>query len=186
MKTPRHLPFEAWPPEDLAAWHAATRPAGLFEDAGRAAHWQASTRAQRSRSYGYWLRYCQTRRIAPDPGGTIADRVTPQTVAGYVGHLRQTISINAVATYVGTFSWVIRALCPDRDWGWLKAVVRRLERQVTGPVVDKRPCLRDAGVLVELGFALMDGAAALLLASREQADSLGLKPMAKSEARLRA
>ena len=46
-------------------------------------------------------------------------------------------------------------MMPELDWDWL--LVRRVESQVQGPIIDKRPCLRDAGVLVELGQTLMHG-----------------------------
>jgi integrase len=156
VKHSRALHFAQWPAADQAAWMQAVRPAGLFEDAGLGAHWRTTTQRQRQRHYGYWLRFCEIAEIECPIGGSIADRATPETLAAYIDHLSTKISINAVATYVAAFSWAIRAMCPDRDWSWLMALVKRLERQITGPVVDKRPVLRDARVLVELGLDLMD------------------------------
>jgi integrase len=137
------------------AWADAVRSAGLFEDAGAASHWRETTRLQRQRHYGYWLRFCEIAGITIPPGGSIAERATPASISAFVADLEATLSINAVAIYVEAIAATLRVLCPDRDWRWLTAIVRRLERRVSGPVIDKRPVLRDSRVLVELGLGLM-------------------------------
>jgi len=153
VKRPRHLPSAQWPEQDRQAWEVAMRPAGLFDDAGAVAHWRASTRAHVARHYGYWLTYCRQTNIALD--APIAARVTPGHVQGYLAHLEATVSINTAALYLSRLWWAVRAMAPDGDWDWLQALAQRVERRIQGPVVDKRPCLRDAGVLVELGLTLM-------------------------------
>lgn len=158
MKTPRHLPFDLWPTPDRQAWQQAMRPSGVFDDTGPAAHWRASTRAQVQRQYGYWLTYCQQAGILLEPGDTIVDRVTAANLHAFIEHLSSTISINTTALYVANLLCAVRAMAPNQDWTWLQTLAQRLERQVKGPVIDKRPCLRDAGVLVDLGFALTDEA----------------------------
>lgn len=154
MKASRHLPFDQWPEADRLAWASAMRPAGLFDDANSAAHWRDSTRNHVRRHYGYWLTYCLWADIALDI--PIAKRITPEHVLGYLAHLTTTVSINTAAIYLARLLYAVRVMMPEFDWDWLQALVRRVESQVRGPIIDKRPCLRDARVLVDLGQMLMN------------------------------
>lgn len=152
----RHLPIDRWPASDRAAWTCAQRASSIFEDGGTAADWSERTRDDAQRQYGYWLQYLQQQGLLID--GDPAARVTKARLQAYAEHLAATISINSVVIYLDQLLLAFRAVAPQADWRWVRELKNRWARQQSGPVRDKRPLLRDAEVLVDLGFTLMEEA----------------------------
>lgn len=152
----RHLPIDQWPDADRAAWACAQRASSIFDDGGTVADWSERTRDDAQRQYGYWLQYLQQQGLLIDGGP--ATRVTKARLQAYAEHLAETISINSVAIYLDQLLLAFRAMAPQIDWHWVRELKNRWARRQSGPVRDKRPLLRDADVLVELGVALMQEA----------------------------
>ena len=153
----RHFPIDRWPATDREAWAGAQRDASIFDDdGGTAADWSERTRDDAQRQYGYWLQYLQQQGLLIDVDP--AARVTRVGLQAYAEHLAKTVSINSVVIYLDQLLLAFRAVAPQVDWHWVRELKSRWARRQSGPVRDKRPLLRNAEVLVDLGVALMEEA----------------------------
>lgn len=124
----RSIPLAEWPAADRAAWDRATSPGTALGDAGRGASWAAETVERYRQSYGNWLNFLRMTRAlgvseAPE------ERVTPERLQGFVDSLRaRHLTPRSIASYVQSLHNALWAMAPGTDWGWLKRVMRFLER----------------------------------------------------------
>jgi integrase/recombinase XerD len=157
---PRHL-HKSWKPEDWPAaerqaWTAALKKGDIFEDSGGASHWRDSTATTVGRSYGHWLKWTAETGVLHADGG-VAHVVTPEYVARYVAHLRDTVSSSTAASRLLHIYMAVKAMAPESDWRWLHDLWKRLERRAV-PLRNKNERLADAADLLACGMQAMEDA----------------------------
>ncbi len=151
----RHgLPFDEWPLSDQRAWHALLDPgADILGDRGAGCDWAAATQVAMRSSYGQWLGWRQ--RTDPDSLQlSIAARVTPPVVGAWVDRLAATVAPLTVRLRVQHLLGVVAGVEPERDWTWLRRIVRRLDRRAY-PIRVKRARLRGTDEIYALGASMM-------------------------------
>ena len=144
-----HLAYGDWPATDRLLWEHAFGQDDPFADIRLA-------KASRDRCMWSWRRFLgflannepEALEIAP------ARRLTLGRVKPFVAHLAATNAPNSVAAVVEGFYTAARAMMPDRDWRWLRAIKLRLHAAVPahspgGPEITSVP-------LLELGLKLME------------------------------
>jgi hypothetical protein len=82
------------------------------------------------------------------------ERLTFGRVKSFVAHLTETNAPNSLAAVIEGLYTAARAMAPDRDWSWLKAIKARLQavvprRSPVGPVITSVQ-------LLDLGLQLID------------------------------
>lgn len=83
------------------------------------------------------------------------ERITPDTVRAYIEELEALgVRPNSRLTYMVTLRVVAEAFAPDRDRGWLRGIVRKLDRRKR-PVRDKFRRLRPAHEIAGWAYARM-------------------------------
>ncbi len=153
----RCLKIDAWPELDRQAWLAALEDGDFFQPQGTAVGWKPRTQKKVSVAYGRWLTWLD-RLDRLDRGARPADRVTPENVGSYIEHLNKIG--NSPYTVLGRIRDLInamKAMAPDRDWGWIQGVARRLRRRVK-PVRNKKTRVVPSYDLWRFGFELMEEA----------------------------
>ena len=149
-------PVDKWPPADRLAWVQAQQSGSFMDDDGRAAGWRPATRKAAVGVYGRLLAYLNDHQLL-DAGLGPADRVTPETIGGYIVHLRLTVSSTTVATYIGQLEMMIHATAPGQDWAWLRRLQARQQQRAT-PIRNKRSKIVPQTDLLQLGLDLMEKA----------------------------
>jgi integrase/recombinase XerD len=151
----KSLPLSEWPEPDRLAWLAALNPGrDVFDDAGPAARWAASTRAGVQHDYGRWLGFLAAREpdalaLAPDA------RADTGRLARFLAHLSETVGSASRHITIHHLRDALAAMTPGHDRAALNRLVARLGRDRQPR--DKRPRLVTTGQLLALGHALMDG-----------------------------
>ena len=149
----RSLPVAEWPTADQEAWRSLLEPDDILDDCGAGAHWAPGTRVGIIQSYGHWLGWLS--RVHPDAVlRPAAERVTSETIAGYLKHLKATVAGSTAALRILHLASVIEPLAPDQDWRWLRRHARRLQRRAK-PVRIKKDRLISAREICARGIALM-------------------------------
>lgn len=145
-----------WPEDDQLAWAAAFEEGDIFDGRSPAAHWSDGSRRSIASGYGRWICYLTTRHpealsLAP------ANRVTRDRLRRYLEYLADEITPAGIFNYAKHLYDAIRAMAPEHDWSWLKAIVWRLpgRRQPRG---GKSERMVSVIRLIDLGLGLMDGA----------------------------
>ncbi|MDR3418349.1 MAG: site-specific integrase [Nevskia sp.] len=151
------VPLKNWPDADRRAWALAITPGDLLEPGGIGAAWRPATRDGACNAYGRWLAW-RARQGPLDEHADPAERVTEQAITDYVQYLCAQHSLSSAAAYLAFLAMALRALAPDRAWGWIGKIATRLRRNAT-PVRAKRPRLQSTDALLSFGIELMDGAA---------------------------
>ena len=140
----KSLSLLAWPTADRLAWQAATSPGrDIFDDAGLASHWAASTRTAVQYDYGRWLGYVamsEPNALALAPGA----RASKERLVGFLGHLGETVRSVGQHSTIRHLRDALVAMLPGWDRTWLDRLVGRLERDRRAR--DKRPRRRLADV----------------------------------------
>jgi integrase/recombinase XerD len=144
-----HLPYADWPANDRLRWQQAFGQDDPFAEIRLA-------KASRDRCMWSWRRFLgfvtnnepEALEIAP------AERLAPRRVKAFVAHLATTNAPNSVAAVVEGLYTAARAMMPDRDWSWLRAIKLRLHAAVPahspgGPEITSVP-------LLELGLKLVE------------------------------
>jgi integrase/recombinase XerD len=154
----RHcLKIGAWPDLDRQAWAVALLEGDIFEPTGSAVRWKPRTRNKVAVAYGRWLTWLD-RTGGLDLAAGPAERVTPAKVASYIAGLQA--ADNSPYTVLGRIRDLIntmKAMAPDRDWGWLQRVARKLRRRVKS-VRNKKMRVVPSYDLWRFGFELMEEA----------------------------
>lgn len=153
MPSPRRsIPLDRWPVAHQNAWARARAGFDMFDDRTSAALWSEETWLKVARAYGRWMEYLEVKGTLTkddDP----ADLITPESVSGYVSHLRTTVAASTVEIYVHRLGSAIKAIAPERDWSWLRDVAKRLHSFVKPR--SKADRLVPAERLYDLGHRLM-------------------------------
>lgn len=157
------LRHDAWPEADRAAYRAACQPGSPFDDAGPLSRTRAATRKSLCGTYGRWLAFLLREDVSLETE-TPGSRLTPERLQRYRAWLVENCASITVATYLGQLLMWHAALWPARDWDWLRAIQARHQRQAV-PVRIKAARIVEQSELVDLGFSLMEQAAAMPLSA---------------------
>jgi hypothetical protein len=114
----RCRPLAQWPQWDLCQWQSALQAGDLLEQGGsRAERSRFSNRAM-EQGYGCWLNWL-------DSGGLLdtqvapGDRITPDRVRAYVGHLEAENASGTVVARIIELKVTAAIMAPERDWSWI-------------------------------------------------------------------
>jgi integrase/recombinase XerD len=124
--TQKALPLPAWPKADREAWQVAQEAADVLEEGGTASHLSTSTRKDLTRRYAYFLSFLAD-------GGTLnlqrpaAAVVMEENILLYLRFLEPRVSSVTLAQSLYKIARVAYCLAPERDWRWLRRIVRRLD-----------------------------------------------------------
>lgn len=150
----KHLPDADWPPEEHLLFQKVFAAGDIFDDdAGSGAH--LSQRTRRIIRFG-WRRFLGF-LAAKHPEDLLLpapDRITPVRVRAYTHHLAPDMNATSVAMTVTQLYNAARLIAPDRDWGWLKALKRRLHARARPQ--DRFERLMPAHHTLDLGISLME------------------------------
>lgn len=113
-----------WPEPDRQRWEVANQDGDILDGRGPAAHWRDKTRRQVRKCFGQFVDWC----LQQGHSGDIATGITPEQVVAYVAHLEvHGLAPVTVRNRIRDLREALRVMCPDKDWGWLKHMVCRLE-----------------------------------------------------------
>jgi hypothetical protein len=127
---PKHclgLKFVDWPEPDRIAWAAAIAKGDRFRR-GPAAHWSRSTRCDVEKALCRWLGYLATFERAALTEHPVA-RLTADRLAGYVGHLAETVKSVGRCVYLAHLLMAFRVTFPREPLQILKSVAAQLKTQ---------------------------------------------------------
>ena len=114
----RCKPLDQWPQWDRRQWQSALQAGDPLEPGGcRAERSPFSNRAM-AKGYGRWLAWLDSRglldaRVAP------GDRITPERVRAYVGHLEAENASGTVIARIIELKVTAAIMDPERDWSWI-------------------------------------------------------------------
>ena len=149
------LPLSEWPRADRETWAAAQATAGILDDGGVASHLGAQTLEDLTRRYAYFLSFL-VRQGRLDLQAPAAGSVTPENIMDYERYLEPRVSSVTLAQSLYKVRRVAGCLDPDKDWGWLRRLCRRLDRRAKPR--DRRSDVVEIKELFRLGRQLMDQA----------------------------
>jgi integrase/recombinase XerD len=111
-------PLDQWPQWDLRQWQSALHDGDPLEQvaAGRTIH-RFSNRAM-EKGYGRWLA-CLDSRDLLDAQVAPGDRITPDRVRAYVGHLEAENASGTVIARIIELKVMAAIMDPGRDWSWI-------------------------------------------------------------------
>lgn len=127
---PKHCPwlkFADWPEADRIAWIAAVAKGDRFRR-GPAAHWSPSTRRDVEKALCRWLGYLAAFECAALTEHPVA-RLTEDRLAGYVGHLAETVQSVGRCVYLAHLLMAFRVMFPGEPLQILKSVAAQLKSQ---------------------------------------------------------
>jgi integrase len=151
------LPFDNWPAEDQARWHAAFKAGDRFDENGPGAHLAESTRRVQRESYARFLGFISANRadlldLPPEA------RIDRNIVADYVAWRRRSCGDVAIAIDLNHLRGALRLVCHGLDWSWLLTITKRIA--AAAPRTSRKYHLVTSERVYALGLALMDDAAA--------------------------
>lgn len=149
------LKLDDWPKLDRLAWDAAFVAGDLLDGTvGPAHHWSIETREKYRKGYGRWLTFLITSGRF-DPDLEPFERTTPETIGAYIEELQDQVASWTVWGRLAELLAVCKALAPERDWAWLRAIVRKLEARVAASR-NKHIRLRPAHEILTWAMQAMD------------------------------
>lgn len=119
------LNFAEWPPADREAWLTAQTDRGLLGDGGAASHLSLRTREDLTRRYAYFLHF-RREHGGFSVDGEPAAAVNEESILAYLDYLQPRLSAVTVAQSLYKVGRVASLIAPQRDWAWLRRIVRRL------------------------------------------------------------
>ncbi len=151
------LPFADWPAEDQKQWEAAFKSGDRFDATGRGAHLAESIRQTRRENYGRFLRFLlanhpELMTLPPDA------RINRELIAEYISWRRELGGEVSLVDDLRHLSLALKLICPDNDWSWLLAVIKRIAAAT--PRRSRKYHLVTSDHLYALGIQLMDCAIA--------------------------
>lgn len=153
LADPLCLPLKRWPEPDRAAWIAAQKPAGLFDDIGPAGEWRPATWFKTEKGYGRflgWLARYRPNELAREP----AERLREEIFSAYLDHLGESTAGYSSLSYVEDLIRALRIISGRPPPNWLDKLQKRLRARAR-PVRDKRQYVIAADELVRCGIELM-------------------------------
>ncbi|MCH8149276.1 MAG: site-specific integrase [Planctomycetes bacterium] len=83
------------------------------------------------RGYGQWLGYL-ARKGKLDESPLPLDRLTPESVQGYVDSLRSRVKVTTAYLSILGLRRAVCSLAPETDWDWLREIERKVYRLARG------------------------------------------------------
>ena len=117
-----------WPQIDQTLWAQARISAGLFDDAGLAAHWRPATIEGVEYHYGTFLWWLQVMNNL-DPSQTPFARCTREVIRAFIDSYSQSHAPHSVATVVKAIYDFLRVSCPAQDASAIMRMAGRLRRK---------------------------------------------------------
>jgi hypothetical protein len=151
------LPFASWPAEDRSRWDAAFEQGDRFDETSPGAHLAQSTRLVQRQSYARFLGFLSAKhpdRLTLTPEA----RIDQPMVAEYVAWRRRSRGDLAIDIDLHHLRGALVLICPQSDWPWLKAVIKRIA--AARPRKAGKYHLVTSERLYALGVELMDRAVA--------------------------
>ena len=131
-----HLAYDQWPASDQVIWERAMRGDDPFAAGVHLA------KASRHDYLFAWRRFLGFLTIHEPTalGLPPSERLTADRVRALRAHLAETNAPRSVAGIIGALYHAARLMMPERDWSWLKAAKKRLDRDVpafraSGPII---------------------------------------------------
>jgi integrase/recombinase XerD len=159
----RQLPLDQWPADDKTLWHAAFKPADLFDEDSRGSHLSAATREALRVNYAQYLRFISEHH-ADFLALPAEARINRELLAEYANWLGKGQSPSTIPISLHHLRLAYRLVCPDKDWSWLLTITKRLA--ASAPRKARKYHLVTSDRLYQVGLELMEGAVAA-------ADSIG-------------
>ena len=142
-----------WPEWDRRAWGQAFVAGDVLDPGGPGAHWSPYTKNKIEKGYGRFLTWLDFEgRLDPDT--CPEDRISPEIVAKYVGHLQELNASQTVLSRINELTLAMKVMAPKYDRTHLKRLQSVLRAQVT-PVRNNRARVQHAGELRNLGLSLI-------------------------------
>ena len=152
----RCRPLDQWPQWDRRQWQSALQAGDLLEQGGcRAERSPFSNRAM-VKGYGRWLAWLDSRGLL-DAQVAPGDRITPDRVRAYVGHLEAENASGTVIARIIELKVTAAIMDPERDWSWIYRFASSM-RVRHKPARPKRHRLVHIERLLNLGLDLMEKA----------------------------
>lgn len=155
--TRQTLKLERWPDADRILWQRLTASGHILDEAGPGTHWRLGTRRILVRDYGFWLAFLLAGGVDLECE-TPETRATPDRVRQYILTLAD-LAASTQAGAIRALAVLMMRAAPERDWRWLKALRRpldRAERAKRG--FRKRQRIFASHKLFDAGARLMQGA----------------------------
>jgi integrase/recombinase XerD len=149
------LPLADWSKADRETWNAAQAKAGLLDEGGVASHLSPRTREDLTSRWAYLLSFLADRGKL-NHQGPAATSVTEENIMLYVRFLEPRVSSVTLAKSLQKIARVAACLAPERDWRWLRRIVRRLGLRAKPR--DRRNEVVEIKELFRLGVQLMNWA----------------------------
>jgi len=144
-----------WSVADQQYWTAAVQRTDIFDNPSRLANLSTDQLAKRQSAYGRWLGFVADDLQAAD-GISGLDHITPNNVTAFIHKLQALLAPYTVAQYVTDLSTVVDTFRPQA-FDYLKIAATNM-RRAGRRSSDKRPRLRPASELYQLGLDLMHSA----------------------------
>lgn len=143
-----------WPEWDRRAWGQAFVAGDVLDPGGPGAHWSPYTKNKIEKGYGRFLTWLDFEgRLDPDT--CPEDRISPEIVAKYVGHLQELNASQTVLSRINELTLAMKVMAPKYDRTYLKRLQSVLRAQVT-PARDNRARVQHSGELRNLGLSLIN------------------------------
>jgi integrase/recombinase XerD len=182
----RCKPLDQWPQWDRRQWQSALQAGDPLEPGGcRAERSPFSNRAM-VKGYGRWLAWLDSRGLL-DTEVAPGDRITPDRVRAYVGHLEAENASGTVIARIIELKVTAAIMDPERDWSWIYRFASSV-RVRHKPARPKRHRLVHIERLLNLGLDLMEKAndeATTLGRFKTYRDGLMIGLLASRQLRLR-
>jgi integrase len=152
------LPRHRWPQIDRQLWDLALTPVGLLEETGgeRVRH-RPKSNEKAETGYGRWLTFLSGQGWL-DAEAPPSARITRDRVKAYVAKLQALGNKkNTILGRLQELDEVAKVVAPEAELGFLKTIASRVRAMPEVPK-DKRSRMVGTHCLIDLGFALMDGA----------------------------
>ena len=163
----KHMRLEDWPVGDHEAFRIAYQPGDIFDESrGPGAHHSEGWRRMILTTYRRWLGFLTT-HYPTDLLKSPADRITPQRIRDFIGHIDLEVRPTTVFMAIAHLHCFARLVAPTTDWSWLGSIKARLAARAKPE--DRFDRLVPGWHTLDLGMEMMDEAAELPL-SRKRRD----------------
>ena len=125
----RSIPLAKWPEADRRLWQEQTEDGHGFDlDATPLGTWSRRHQAVARAHYGAWLRWMRDRG-ALEPGSHPRERADEARLMEFLEAEAERLSPGGLLVTAGNVIGVLRSMTPEREWGWVVPLFRRLQRR---------------------------------------------------------
>jgi hypothetical protein len=114
----RCRPLDQWPHRDQRQWRSALQVGDLLEPGGSRTERSPFSNRAMVKGYGRWLAWLDRRGLL-DAQVSPGDRITPDRVRAYVGHLEAENASGTVIARIIELKVTAAIMDPERDWSWI-------------------------------------------------------------------